>query len=142
MVAMPPDDQSLAPRPGSVIAETMGDETMVIDTESGVFFSLRSMASALWCLVEPGATRTALRDAVEEQYPESPSAGADVDQFLATLVERRVLVNLAAPAGPRAAVTWPATYARPVIEAHDDMSDLLLVDPLHDVDDTGWPRRR
>ena len=54
-------DASLCPRSVSVISETMGGETMVIDTESGVFYSLRGVASAMWLAVEAGVTRRTSR---------------------------------------------------------------------------------
>jgi hypothetical protein len=39
-------------------------------------------------------------------------------------------------------VTWPETYEPPVLKKYDDMADLLLVDPIHDVAaDKGWPHR-
>ncbi len=27
----------------------------------------------------------------------------------------------------------------PVLDVYSDMQDLLLLDPIHDVDETGWP---
>ena len=38
---------------------------------------------------------------------------------------------------------WPDTYEPPTLKKYDDMADLLLVDPIHDVAaETGWPERR
>jgi hypothetical protein len=31
------------------------------------------------------------------------------------------------------------TFAEPVIEEFDDMQGLLLLDPIHDVSEEGWP---
>ena len=45
------------------------------------------------------------------------------------------------PSSGAPTIAWPDIYAPAVVERHGDMNDLLLVDPLHDVDDTGWPRR-
>ncbi len=30
-------------------------------------------------------------------------------------------------------------FEAPVLESYSDMQDLLLLDPIHDVDDAGWP---
>ena len=30
-------------------------------------------------------------------------------------------------------------FATPVLNKYSDMQDLLLLDPIHEVDDTGWP---
>ncbi len=33
-------------------------------------------------------------------------------------------------------------YAPPALETYTDMQELLLLDPIHDVDETGWPAAR
>jgi hypothetical protein len=40
-----------------------------------------------------------------------------------------------APAAPAAG----AVFAPPRLEVFDDLQDLFLVDPIHDVDEAGWP---
>lgn len=36
----------------------------------------------------------------------------------------------------------PVPFEPPVLEKYTDMQDLLLLDPIHEVDDTGWPKRK
>jgi hypothetical protein len=46
------------------------------------------------------------------------------------------------PASPEIHAEWPATFVTPVIESYDEISDIINMDPIHDVDqDRGWPRR-
>ncbi|GMU79567.1 MAG: hypothetical protein AMXMBFR46_23570 [Acidimicrobiia bacterium] len=136
---------ALVPRPGSVIAETIGDETMVIDTESGIFYSLRGVASALWALLEGGATLGALVSVTEGRYPDADGVGTAVRSFVQALADEALIAATEASPHPDAAdddrTAWPATFDAPSLDAHRDMNDLLLVDPLHDVDDAGWPHR-
>jgi hypothetical protein len=51
-----------------------------------------------------------------------------------------------APPGPAApddpAPAERATFIAPVLAVYTDMQDLLLLDPIHDVDEIGWPTRR
>ena len=42
------------------------------------------------------------------------------------------------PANP--STTNQKEYEPPVIECYPDMQELLLLDPIHEVDETGWPR--
>ena len=35
----------------------------------------------------------------------------------------------------------PATYSKPELHVYSDMEELLLLDPVHDVGDEGWPNR-
>ena len=30
-------------------------------------------------------------------------------------------------------------YESPIVESFDDLETLLLIDPIHEVDDAGWP---
>ncbi len=139
------DALTLVPRPGSVIAETIGDETMVIDTESGIFYSLRSVASALWTLLEGGATLGALVAVTEGRYPDADGVATAVRSFVQALADEALVAATEASPHPSAVdaerITWPAAFDAPRLYAHRDMNDLLLVDPLHDVDDAGWPHR-
>jgi len=138
-------DRWLQTRPADLVAETLSDETLVIDTATGVFFSLRGVASVLWSLLERTAEHEELRAAVRERFTDAPSVDADVDAFVAALEADGLVVESDAPrAGAGASASeWPESYEPPVVKKYDDMADLLLVDPIHDVAaETGWPERR
>ena len=40
------------------------------------------------------------------------------------------------PGGPPAS---KPDFQEPALQKYTDMEDLLLLDPIHEVDDTGWP---
>lgn len=42
----------------------------------------------------------------------------------------------AAPVGER------PPFVRPILQKYTDMADLLLLDPIHEVDEQGWPHPR
>jgi coenzyme PQQ synthesis protein D (PqqD) len=135
----------LQTRPHDLVAETLSDETLVIDTVSGVFFSLRGVASALWSMLSTPTTDDDLRTAVRERFADVPSTDAEVDAFVASLEAEHLVVAGDTPGTGTAtdAPAWPAAYEPPVLKKYDDMADLLLVDPIHDVAaETGWPERR
>ena len=138
-------DRWLQTRPGDLVAETLSDETLVIDTVSGVFFSLRGVASVLWSMLQGTATNDELRAAVRERFTDAPTAAADVDAFVASLEADDLVVDSGTPrdGAVTAVAAWPDAYEPPVLKKYDDMADLLLVDPIHDVAaETGWPERR
>jgi hypothetical protein len=132
-------------RRADLVSETLDDETMVIDWVSGVFYRIGGVGSAVWSRLGEGATVEELADELLGRY--DAEAAAAVPEF----VERLQAEGLAtttppepeadeAPAVP--AVEWPATFAPLAFDRYDDMTDLLLVDPIHDVDVAGWPARR
>jgi hypothetical protein len=73
-------------------------------------------------------------------------AARDVDAFVANLLGEEMLVEAAAPPDglpTRAAIDAAvpqADYTALVIERFNDLADLILLDPVHDVTEAGWPR--
>ncbi len=100
-----------------VISDTLEADTIVIDIRSGAYYTLTPAAGGLWEQVrETGACE------VSERGPD-----ADV---LAALLGEGLLTSDWVPSGP-AAVTAFTRYT--------DMEELLLADPIHEVDPDGWP---
>ena len=126
----------------NIVNETFDDETVVVDLDSGTYFSLTELASCIWTAL-PGATRDELVAQVADRYPgDGDEVRRSVGAFLDAL-EAEGLVRVDGHDGP-ASTPLPATperFAAPWFEKFDDMQDLLLLDPIHDVDETGWPTR-
>lgn len=133
-----------------IVHETIDDEVIIIDLETGTYFSLTDEAADLWPTLVRGTTRTemaaVLAGAGDAGGPEIEAA---ITAFLDELTAEHIVT--AEPGDPRPAVsTVPAaTMARrgrpfepPKLAKHTNMSDLLLLDPIHDVDEQGWPRRK
>jgi len=61
-------------------------------------------------------------------------------------VAESLLVPLASAPSPastrKPSLLADAPFVLPVLERYTDMQELLLIDPIHDVDETGWPRRK
>jgi hypothetical protein len=69
-------------------------------------------------------------------------ARADVVAFLAELEAEGLLLdgNGDGPA-PGSPAPGPG-HVTLVLHRYTDMQDLIVLDPIHDVDETGWPNRR
>lgn len=120
--------------------DTIDGETVLIDSEKGHLFLFTGIGSSLWQRVALGATIDGVVAESIERYGES--AGNPTRQFLEKLAEaemlRRGLPHVAAPAE----IDWPTTFAVPIIERYDEISDIISMDPIHEVDPArGWPRR-
>ena len=134
-----------APR---VVYETFDDEVVVLDLESGSYYSLRATAAWIFRAAAGGASRTAIAAAFAPG-PEDRGNGdfadvhAAVGAFLDSLVAEGLLVprpgTATSPAGLDPSGD-AGPFTPPRLEKFTDMQDLLLLDPIHDVDETGWPR--
>jgi hypothetical protein len=129
-----------------VTHERLDDEVMVIHLETGAYFALEGVAADCWTVAAGGGTMSDMVDAVVARYgADAGAVRADVQTFLAELVSHGLLES-----GPGATTTngagWevgtaapPPAYARPVAVKYDDLEELLLFDPIHEVDEAGWP---
>lgn len=121
-----------------LVSETIGNETIVLDMRSGTFYATRGAGSTLWDALRAGHAPEQLLEVLRASWgtgPEFESAHA----FLADLDGRGLLTNggvsITEPLVPF--TTGPAAHV--TLEVYEDLSDLMLLDPVHDVTPQGWP---
>ena len=117
-------------RTPQVVHETVAGEVVAIDFATGSYFSLRGPAESLWSALSGDETRAldAVTDVVD---------GAATHDEVAAFLDQLVDLNLLERTGPPASA-GQGTGAL-VVEHFTDMEDLILLDPVHDVSDAGWP---
>jgi hypothetical protein len=140
------------PNRPAVIDETIDGEVVVIDLATGNYFSLVESAAVIWgalagmpSVEEIGAELARVFDV------DATRAARVAEDFVAELVREGLAVETdEAPAAdggrPRPSQTVAAErkpFEAPRLEKYDDMQELILLDPVHDVDvEAGWPRPR
>jgi outer membrane protein assembly factor BamB len=129
-----------------VVAETLDGEATIVDLDNGVYYALNESGTFIWDQLVAGAPVDAIAAALAEAYELN---GDDPAKVVAELVEQlngqKLIVPGAGPAG--GAEAQPAangsgrSYSRPQLNTYTDMQELLLLDPIHEVDESGWPNR-
>lgn len=116
--------------------EMLDGEIVAIDFVRGTYHSLRGAAAPLFATLVAGQP-------AEHAAAWFTGAPASVMSEIADLITRwqeagllAVRADAPAPLTPPAPVAW----APPSFETFDDMQQLLLADPIHDVGDGAWPR--
>ena len=123
-----------------VVHETIDGEVVAINLETGAYYSLRDSAAAIWAGVERAAPVDEVVVAIEAGF-DGNGIGAEARRFLSELEEEGLIRPAARPAERLSPSTGPSRpFVPPVLERYDDMEDLLLLDPVHDVDAQGWPQ--
>ena len=113
-----------------VVDESVDGEVLIVHLGSGAYFSSRGAGDSAWQLLAAGCT------AAESAAVMGQEADA-VKAFTAQLVDEGLLRPRATPPAPQppvTAVTGPMT-----LDKYTDMQELLLLDPIHDVEPEGWP---
>ena len=131
----------------TVISETIDGEAIIINLDTGAYYSLRETGAAVWQLLEQGATSQAISAELIQRYDSPlPTIEASLQSLLDELVQDQLIVpHDSARTLPQSAGSIPTDghrklpFTPPTLEKFTDMADLLLLDPIHDVSEQGWP---
>jgi hypothetical protein len=134
----------------NVIGETIDGEAILVDLRTGSYYSIQGSGSTLWDAIASGASLGRLADEVASAYSVDRDAAEDaVSSFCAELEREGLIVSLdgladSTPEPPLdlAPISSGQVFSPPIVEKYTDMQDLVLLDPVHEVDERGWPHAR
>lgn len=133
-----------------LIHETIDEEVIIINLDDGNYYSLDKVGASIWGFVESGATVGETAEAIAHRY-EGSRAGVEtaVNQLIAELQQEDLIVPDDAKKPQRikrldvrieaGSETEKPSFEAPILHKYTDMQDLLLLDPIHEVDESGWP---
>jgi Coenzyme PQQ synthesis protein D (PqqD) len=132
----------------TVTHEIIDGEAVIINLDTGNYYSLVDVGSFIWGLVEKGASASEVQNVVLENYEgDAHQIDRGVQELLAQLQEENLIVPVdgAVDASELTPVTPANNHEKPpfnppALHKYSDMQELLLLDPIHDVDDAGWPK--
>lgn len=119
----------------SVIFDTQGEETVVIDLGTGHYYRLDGPSTRVWKHFEQGVAPDTLLAASANRAAFEPELTRIVDELVAGGLLRPV------NDGEPVANDVPAwTFDGFQLEEFTDLEDILGLDPIHEVDtERGWP---
>lgn len=128
----------------AVASQLIDGETILIHFDRGRYYSSANLGSeVLQRLLEHQSPERLVELLVAQFALESSIATEAVAVFIDTLTGEGLLVPTAPPGAsngtPLDARFASSTFQPLVLEVHSEIEDLLRLDPLHDVDETGWP---
>ncbi|MEI6255793.1 MAG: PqqD family protein [Planctomycetota bacterium] len=132
-----------APR---MIHETIDKETVAIDTESGAYFSITGSGNLVMQMLDQGADVESLSMQIAAAFAVDPSTLRPLlEAFVAELLAEALIVPVAGKVNTASKMQLQyaddEVFTPPALQKFTDMSDLLLMDPIHQVGDAGWPHR-
>jgi hypothetical protein len=128
----------------AVVFERYDDEVIAINLNTGIYYSLNRTAADAFELLADGCPVTELIAALQPRYNE------DLRLFERDLLEivselrRALLIEPAKSNGKLPPNFSPASHPKlvfepPVLKVHEDLQELFLLDPVHEVGAEGWP---
>lgn len=124
--------KSYAIASSDIVWQGFDDELILIHLGSGVYYSVTQGGAAIWRLMEAGYTPAEVAAHVPD--------GGEVYRFWQTLLDEGLIVPIdTAPPLKRAELPPREELVGAAIAVYKDLQDLFLLDPIHDVSETGWP---
>ena len=133
-----------------VIFEQFEDETVVINLDSGHYYTLDTVGAIVWQRITDSTSLASVVAELQRSFDGEPAAIAQaVRDFVGLLLGEQLIrpVVGGVPANDSAASVAPPpapggakpAFRAPELGKYNDMAEMLLLDPVHDVDGAGWP---
>ena len=128
-----------------ITSEIVDGEIMIINLKNGNYFNLNGSCLEIWTQLQEGASPDRMLALLSRSYQaDSALLKSELEKLLGEL-EREELIA-ASPGEDSAKLPEDDQTSRPfippILSKFSDMQELLLLDPIHDVDDAGWPQAK
>jgi hypothetical protein len=138
------DAIAFVPNAPAVVSETIAGETIIMHHRTGNYFDTAGTGTLLWEAINGGgATAGALAALLAPlRGATADAARTAVTRFIEMLLRHDLIRTVPVRAGSGIAVLEGMcleSFEAPVLGVHTDLADMLLLDPIHDVGEAGWP---
>ena len=127
-------------------SEVIDGEAVIINLEKGVYYSLRGAGAEIWTALKAGTSAARVRQQLLVRYEGDPvEITSALDDLIGEMEKEGILVAAPATNEPEevVAIDRPTgdrpPFQRTILERFNDMEAILMLDPIHEVDQTGWP---
>ena len=130
----------------SIIHELLDDEIILANLDTGTYYSIRESGVPIWQMLMMNQGKQGIMNALLQHYPHIAEAKihTETEAHLQQLLNADILTantqeNTVPP--DEKLLAWAPEYHSPLFEQYDDMKNLLMLDPIHEVDEQGWPAK-
>ena len=120
-------------------AEIFDGEYIIANLDTGLYFSVQGLAVSMINFL-PFDTKEQIIDLLANTFPENAETiQKELTSILNELIENEIVLkdDLKTLVESKSN-TLPIKYTASRFNKYADMQDLLLLDPIHDVDEDGW----
>lgn len=131
----------------NIVHEMIDGETIILNLDSGNYYSIVDVGVDIWSYIEKGVPIAEIMPLVRGNYHCNGSDEENaVNSFLEQLQQEGLVISV--NDSSFLSQSWKdnmvareskSVFKIPVLNKYTDMQDLLLLDPIHEVDATGWP---
>jgi hypothetical protein len=127
-----------------VVYQIFDDEVIVVHPHNGVYYSLLGVSAHIWHCILGRASIDETVHELRSAYAGEASIIADATMnFIGELSEEKLVITAAEGVSGSVPVPFAGggqkPFETPKMQKFTDMQELLLLDPVHDVQESGWP---
>lgn len=135
----------------NIVHELIDGEVIIVNLKQGDYYSLLHTSAEIWTEIEREQSSSQIVTQLIQNYQEEPEIIAQgVQRFIDQLIEEGIISELAGdtpeneivPHGLGNNGIGKSPFEMPKLSKYTDMEDLLALDPIHEVDETGWPNAK
>ena len=134
----------------NIIHETIDSETVIVNLNTGNYYSLDKIGVEIWTLIEKHIPLHEIIEDISHRYQGQRSL---IEHSVIQLVnelnkENLIIKNNSETSETNSGFDYKETsgaqtkkmvFETPILHKYNDMQELLLIDPIHEVEETGWP---
>lgn len=135
-----------------VVHEIIDGEAILIHLTKGYYYSLDKTGTTIWNLIAQEISWKQLFQILSEHFGHDlPGTKEIITGFIQELHQEELILfqesGVANGSLPKNGITNDTengylAFEKPILQKFTDMKDFLLVDPIHEVNETGWPHKK
>lgn len=135
-----------------VVQETIEGEVVIVNLEKGDYYSLLKTGADIWSAIEKGNSTIEIIAEMTERYEgDRETIETAVNSLIAQLKEEEIIIIATTNESEQNTQAAETTinknqeklpFEAPILSKYTDMEELLALDPIHEVDEMGWPNAK
>lgn len=126
----------------NIVCEIFDNEVVAVNLDVGIYYSITGWSSKVWQMIQNGLSADEMIQILSEYCVDASSVNKILAKFIQDLLDKNLIViSTETVRNSSLDLQFEKIDKAPelFIEEFSDMQDILLLDPVHDVDESGWP---
>lgn len=126
----------------NIVCEIFDNEVVAVNLDVGIYYSITGWSAKVWQMIQNGLSIEEMDQILTKFCNDSVNINESLAKFAQELLDKNLIV-LSSSLNKSQAIDLQFEQVDKMpdllIEEFSDMQDILLLDPVHDVDESGWP---
>ena len=126
----------------AIMHDLIDNEVVIVNLDNGYYYNSIGTGAQVWHLLALGHSVQAIIRQLQSSYAEIPQIAEEVHAFVAELDSEALIQAATSPFAETPTELTAIPYTTPTIQKFTDMDQLLMLDPIHEVEEeAGWPQQ-